>query len=112
LNESTLYTQFVSNGPRRQAYDVDLLKEIRNKQLAGVTVVVAPQRTLALSPWADHLIPLDAPPTFKDEYRPPLDVMFAQLLGLFSSLHAGLQPDRPSPNGAINRVVSHLQVYP
>jgi tagatose-6-phosphate ketose/aldose isomerase len=112
LNESTLYTQFVSNDPRRQAYDVDLLKEIRNKQLAGVTVVVAPQRTLALSPWADHLIPLDAPPTFKDEYRPPLDVMFAQLLGLFSSLHAGLQPDRPSPNGAINRVVSHLQVYP
>jgi tagatose-6-phosphate ketose/aldose isomerase len=112
LNESTLYTEFVSNGPRRQAYDVDLLKEIRDKQLAGVTVAVVPQRTLELHRWADHLIPLDAPPTFKDEYRPPLDVMFAQLLGLFSSLHAGLQPDRPSPNGAINRVVSHLHIYP
>ena len=111
LNKSTLYTHFVSNDPRRRGYDEDLLKEVRNKQLAGVTVAVAPQRSLTLNSAADHLIALDAPPTFKDEYRPPLDVMFAQLLGLFSSLHAGLRPDRPSPSGAINRVVSDLQIY-
>lgn len=112
LNQGTLCTLFISNDPRRQSYDVDLLREIRAKKLAGVTVAVAPQRTLELSPLADYLISLDAPPTFSDEYRPPLDVMFAQLLGLFSSLHAGLQPDRPSPNGAINRVVSQVQIYP
>lgn len=112
LDQSTLYIQFVSSDRRRQPYDLDLLKEIRGKQLAGVTVAVAPQPTLELDRWADYQIPLDVPSTFKDEYRPPLDVMFGQLLGLFSSLNVGLQPDRPSPNGAINRVVSHLRVYP
>ena len=112
LNRDSLCTLFLSNNPRRQPYEIDLLGEIRAKGLAGVTVAVTPQRTAQLESLADRLISLDAPPTFQDEYRPPVDVMFAQLLGLFSSVHAGLQPDRPSPNGAINRVVSHLQVYP
>ena len=112
LNRDSLCTLFLSNDPRRQPYEIDLLREIRAKGLAGVTVAVTPQRSAQLESLTDRLISLDAPPDFKDEYRPPLDVMFAQLLGLFSSVHAGLHPDRPSPNGAINRVVSHLRVYP
>lgn len=112
LNGSTLLTQYISNDPRRQGYDMDLLREVRAKRLAGVTVAVAPQRMAELDGLAERVISLDLPPGFKDEYRPPLDVMFAQLLGLFSSLHVGLRPDNPSPNGAINRVVSHLRIYP
>ena len=112
MNDRTLCCQFISNDPRRQSYDLDLLREIRNKKLAEVIVAVAPRRTSELSSLADHLISLDAPSTFADEYRPPVDVMFAQLLGLFSSLHAGLQPDHPSPNGAISRVVSQVRIYP
>ena len=111
LNRSTLFTLFVSNDPLRQGYELDLLREVRSKQLAGVTVAVAPRRMPELGPLADYVISLDASPTLGDEYRPPLDVMFAQLLGLFSSLSAGLQPDHPSPNGAIGRVVSHVHIY-
>lgn len=111
LDKNTVFTQFLSNDPRRQKYELDLLREIRDKHLAGITVAVAPQHLPELESLADYVISLDAPATFKDEYRPPVDVMFAQLLGLFSSLHAGLQPDHPSPNGAINRVVAHLQIY-
>jgi tagatose-6-phosphate ketose/aldose isomerase len=111
LDKNTLFTQFISNDPRRQKYELDLLSEIRDKKLAGITVAVAPQHLPGLESLADYVISLDAPATFKDEYRPPIDVMFGQLLGLFSSLHAGLRPDHPSPNGAINRVVAHLQIY-
>lgn len=39
------------------------------------------------------------------------DVMFAQYLGLFSSLKVGLKPDCPSPSGVISRVVSHVAIY-
>jgi tagatose-6-phosphate ketose/aldose isomerase len=46
-----------------------------------------------------------------DAYRPALDVIFGQLLGLFASIHAGLKPDVPSPNGAISRVVPELSIY-
>jgi tagatose-6-phosphate ketose/aldose isomerase len=112
LDQNTLLTHFISNDSHRQGYDFDLLREVRAKKLAGVTVAVTPQRSAELDGLADHVISLDLPPQFKDEYRPALDVMFAQSLGLFSSLHLGLRPDHPSPNGAINRVVSHLRIYP
>jgi tagatose-6-phosphate ketose/aldose isomerase len=79
--------------------------------LAGITIAIAPQHLPGLDSLADYVISLDAPAALKDEYRPPVDVMFAQLLGLFSSLNAGLRPDHPSPSGAINRVVAHLQIY-
>ena len=46
-----------------------------------------------------------------DALRPPLDVIFGQLLGLFCSLEAGLKPDTPSPTGAISRVVSHVRIH-
>jgi tagatose-6-phosphate ketose/aldose isomerase len=111
LDKSTLFTQFISNDPRRQKYEIDLLTEIRDKDLAGITVAVAPQHLSGLESIADHVLSLGVPKALKDEYRPQVDVMFAQLLGLFSSLNAGLQPDHPSPNGAINRVVAHLQIY-
>jgi tagatose-6-phosphate ketose/aldose isomerase len=111
LHRSTLFTQYISNDRRRQRYDLDLLKEIERKALAGLTMAVTPGVMPEVNSLADHVISLDAPPAFQDEYRPPLDVMFAQLLGLFSSMQAGLQPDCPSPNGAISRVVSHVQIY-
>jgi len=111
LDKNTLFAQFVSNDSRRQKYELDLLREIRDKRLAGITIAIAPQRLPGLESLADYVISLEAPTTLKDEYRPPVDVMFAQLLGLFSSLNAGLRPDHPSPSGAINRVVAHLQIY-
>jgi tagatose-6-phosphate ketose/aldose isomerase len=46
-----------------------------------------------------------------DAYRPPVDALFGQLLGLFASLRQGLKPDTPSPNGAIRRVVSEVNIY-
>jgi len=33
------------------------------------------------------------------------------LLGLFASIREGLRPDEPSPQGAINRVVSHVTIH-
>jgi tagatose-6-phosphate ketose/aldose isomerase len=46
-----------------------------------------------------------------DAYRPPVDALFGQLLGLFESLRQGLKPDSPSTNGAISRVVSEINIY-
>jgi tagatose-6-phosphate ketose/aldose isomerase len=60
---------------------------------------------VALEPGSDAH---NAPP---DALRPPLDVIFGQLLGLFCSLEAGLAPDTPSPSGAISRVVSQVRIH-
>jgi tagatose-6-phosphate ketose/aldose isomerase len=39
-------------------------------------------------------------------------ILPAQLLGYFSSLKCGLNPDRPSASGAISRVVEGVIIYP
>ncbi len=45
-----------------------------------------------------------------DLYRPALDVIVGQLMGLYSSVAAGLRPDAPSPGTVISRVVQEFQI--
>jgi tagatose-6-phosphate ketose/aldose isomerase len=111
LDENTLFVAFLSSTEKRRCYEIDLLKEIREKRLGRVTVVVSPQPYDGLDGLADFVLSLDAPRALADEYRAPVDIILGQLLGLFHSLNAGLQPDRPSPNGVISRVVSKVNIY-
>lgn len=111
LDENTLFVAFLSNNEKRRHYEIDLLKEIRMKRLGRVTVVVTPQPYDGLGELADYVLSLDTSIALVDEYLPPVDIILAQLLGLFHSLNAGLQPDRPSPNGVISRVVSQVNIY-
>jgi tagatose-6-phosphate ketose/aldose isomerase len=108
LDESTLFVSFLSRDLRRRNYELDLLREVNKKQLGKLRVVVAPDVADPVGRLADYVLSMHAP---SDEYRAPLDVMLAQLLGLFCSLRLGLKPDCPSPNGAISRVVSNVKIY-
>jgi tagatose-6-phosphate ketose/aldose isomerase len=111
VDKNTLLVAFLSSEENRRCYEIDLLKEIREKRLGKVTVVVTPQPDDALNALADFVLSLDAPKSLADDYRAPVDTILGQLLGLFCSLHAGLKPDCPSPNGVISRVVSHVNIY-
>jgi tagatose-6-phosphate ketose/aldose isomerase len=122
LDGNTLFVSFLSRDRRRRSYELDLLEEVHTKRLGKLRVVVTPASTERLDAIADHVLSLDLPenlpanlrghsPKLGDDYRAPVDVMLAQLLGLFCSLRLGLKPDSPSPNGAISRVVSHVNIY-
>jgi tagatose-6-phosphate ketose/aldose isomerase len=119
LSGETLLVASLSGEPRRKGYEIDLLAEVRRKELGGKRIVISANRDAAAERLADEVINLDLPSHLAprlsrhlaDEYRPPVDVMFGQLLGLFSSLRQGLKPDTPSPNGAISRVVSEVNIY-
>jgi tagatose-6-phosphate ketose/aldose isomerase len=116
LDEQTLLVAFLSGDEKVLSYEVDLLKEIGEKRLVKTRVVVSPAANSRPEISADHIpaahILKHAPSfTTTDDYRPPLDVMFGQLLGLFFSLHLGLKPDCPSPSGAISRVVQNVLIH-
>ena len=111
LDANTLFVLFMSSHDPRQKYELDLLKEIRDKQLGRVIVAVTARQSDAVESLSDHVLSLELPPGFADEYRPPVDIILGQLLGLFCCLNEGLQPDRPSPHNAISRVVSHVNIY-
>jgi len=106
LNMETLFTVFVSTDNRRRRYDLDLLKEIRAKQV--VPAIVAVGAADAASDYSLHCAAFD---DLDDAYRPAVDVIFSQMLGLFSSIELGLKPDSPSPNGIISRVVEKFAIY-
>jgi tagatose-6-phosphate ketose/aldose isomerase len=114
LDANTLFVSFVSRDQRRRNYELDLLEEIHKKQLGKLRVVVTPDSAGRLGALADHVLSLHSPRhalELGDDYRAPVDVMLAQLLGLFCSLRLGLKPDSPSPDGVISRVVSHVNIY-
>jgi tagatose-6-phosphate ketose/aldose isomerase len=110
LDQNTVFVSFLSQDSHRRKYELDLIEEVRRKRLVKLLVAVVPESTSQLDRLADHVLSLNTP-DLADEYRAPVDVILAQLLGLFCSLRLGLQPDCPSPNGAISRVVSHVNIY-
>jgi tagatose-6-phosphate ketose/aldose isomerase len=111
VDGQSLFVAFLSSDPRRRGYEVDLLREIDRKRLGRVRAVVTARGIDDISSLADYCLTLDCPPDFPDVYRPVVDVMLGQLVGLFASMRSGLKPDQPSPSGTITRVVSPIKLY-
>ncbi len=111
LNRDTLFVSLVSSQPQRRKYELDLLREIGSKGLVRTRVAITSADAASLHGEAEYVLAPDTQAAIPDLYRPPLDVLFGQLLGLFSSMHFGLKPDVPSPNGAISRVVQNVGIY-
>ena len=111
LDQNTLFVCFLSGNRRIQNYERDLLNEVGEKRLVKSRIVVAGSEIAVRGSSAEHYLTAGLPGDISDDYRAPVDVMFGQLLGLFFSLQWKLRPDHPSPNGAISRVVQHVNIY-
>jgi tagatose-6-phosphate ketose/aldose isomerase len=111
LDPETLFVCFLSSNQRVQEYERNLLEEIASKQLVTTRVVVAGSNMPGMDLLAEHVLAPRVSVAVADDYRPPVDVIVGQLLGLFFSLRWSLQPDCPSPNGAISRVVQNVSIH-
>lgn len=111
VDGQTVFVAFLSSDARRRGYELDLLREIDRKRLGRVRLAVMIANGDDVSQLADYRLPLAAAPDFPDHYRPVLDVMLGQLIGLFASMRCGLKPDQPSPGGTITRVVQPIKLY-
>jgi tagatose-6-phosphate ketose/aldose isomerase len=111
VDGQTAFVAFLSNEASRRGYELDLLREIDRKRLGRVRAVVSARGNEDVSSLADYSLSLNLAADFPDLYRPALDVMLGQLIGLFASMRSGLKPDRPSPDGTITRVVAPIKLY-
>jgi tagatose-6-phosphate ketose/aldose isomerase len=110
LDEDTLFVCFVDSDERRSRYAKDLLEEIGAKKVVAERIAIGPTDLEAeVSPHCERYLALDG--TTPDMYRPALDVIFGQLVGLYCSVACGMRPDSPSPDGVINRVVQNFHIY-
>ncbi|MBA2733594.1 MAG: hypothetical protein H0U54_11955 [Acidobacteria bacterium] len=106
LREDTLVLCFLSSSPDIRRYEQDLLEELRAKNLGEVVVITPVELGVSVTHQIRAMAPL-----LPDRLRTPFEIVFAQLLGLHLSLRAGLDPDNPSPEGVINRVVQGVRLY-
>jgi len=111
IDADTLFVSLVASQPQRRNYDLDLLREVGDKSLGRTRLAIATSDLAGLGPLADAVLAPERSYDIPDFYRPVLDVIFGQLLGMFASLQFGLKPDAPSPSGAINRVVQNVEIY-
>lgn len=111
VDGDTVFVAFLSNDARRRGYELDLLREIDRKRLGRVRVIVTAQGLNDVTGLSDFSLSLNSTADFPDCYRPVLDVMLGQLIGLFASMRCGLKPDQPSPSGTITRVVQPIKLY-
>jgi tagatose-6-phosphate ketose/aldose isomerase len=110
LDTQTLLLCFVSGDRRRAKYASDLLSEIGEKGIVGERVAVGPASAKAeFAPYCDSYVAVED--DIDDAYRPVVDVIFGQMLGLYCSVAHELKPDSPSPDGVINRVVQKFRIY-
>lgn len=104
LRADTLVICFLSSNPNRRLYEEDLIRELRRKSLGRIVVVGG---DCGLNEVALPAQAADLP----DYLRVPFEIPFAQLIAYHLSLAAGLNPDNPSPEGIITRVVPEFQLH-
>jgi tagatose-6-phosphate ketose/aldose isomerase len=111
LDKTTLLVAFLSSDETVACYERDLLHEVAKKQVVKTRIAVGGHSEMPLDGLADRYLSPDIHTAVPDDCRPPVDVMFGQLLGLFFSLRWNLTPDHPSPAGVISRVVENVKIY-
>ena len=109
INKDTLIVYLVSPNPDVRRYELDLMNTIRKqgRYIACVTVRQQPVEC----PDCELMIDTDLPAGFPDIYGCVSCLFVAQLLGMYKSIDLGLNPDSPSADGNISRVVEGVTLY-
>ncbi len=111
VHSDTLIVCFLSSQPLVRAYECDLIRELNEKQLGMAKVIFGEGIPPDLANDGDVTIDCSGLAALGDDNMPVLDVILGQLLGLFRSMKEGLQPDSPSSDGVINRVVQEFRLH-
>lgn len=107
LRPDSLVLCVLSSDADIRRYEEDLLMELRQKNLGHVIVIGPPS---CASELAHEFVPSVAE-ELPDFLRTPFEIVFPQLLAYYLSLASGSDPDNPSPDGVITRVVQRFQMY-
>ena len=107
LRADTPVICFLSSDPHTLLYEMDLLDDLRDRGLGRLVLVGDHALSATKRDWS---IPAAAP-TLPDALRTPFEIPFAQLLAYHLSVNAKVNPDNPSPNGAVTRVVRPFRLH-
>ncbi|QKY70350.1 SIS domain-containing protein [Lentibacillus sp. CBA3610] len=114
INKKSVAVLFMSEDPYTRKYDMDILRELAADD-SGMKVIALTEKSddtvAALADWVITVNP-EGEDFENDMYLALQYIAFAQTFAMKKSLHVGLSPDNPSPDGVINRVVKGVTIYP
>jgi tagatose-6-phosphate ketose/aldose isomerase len=111
VHPDTLIVCYLSSHPVVRAYECDLIRELNEKHLGMAKLIFGENIPPDLARDGDVSIDCNGLARSGDENMPVLDAILGQLLGFFRCMKEGLQPDSPSSNGVINRVVHQFMLH-
>ncbi|MBM7835794.1 SIS domain-containing protein [Clostridium sardiniense] len=111
INDNTLVIFMNSNNEYTSLYDMDLIREIHGDIGNHKLAVISYKKNDELSSLCDKYLEIDGQEV-PEVYTVFNYMLFGQMFGLFSSLHLGISPDNPRPDGTVNRVVKGVIIHP
>lgn len=110
VHSNTLVVCFLSSDAQVRAYESDLIRELSRKKLGLGKLIFGERIPQDLAGPADVLVECGGA-ALEDEDWPVLDVIVGQVLAFFRCRKEGLQPDSPSSDGVIHRVVQNFALH-
>jgi tagatose-6-phosphate ketose/aldose isomerase len=112
VNEQTVLVFLFSPDPQVFQYEKDLVEEILEDGIAKYCLGVFCDAEQAQELDLDQKIIFDLEGDVRySDYNLLLYVLPAQIIGFYKSLYLGLNPDSPSQNNVISRVVKGVTIY-
>lgn len=111
INDNTLVIFMNSVNEYTNLYDMDLIKEIHGDVGNHKLAVISYKKNDELNSLCDRYIEINGE-DIPEIYTLFNYMLFGQMFGLFSSLHLGISPDNPRPDGTVNRVVKGVIIHP
>jgi tagatose-6-phosphate ketose/aldose isomerase len=111
VHADTLLVCFLSSDATVRAYECDLIRELNQKDLGMMKLIVGDAVPSELARDRDLVINCPGLAEVGEYSAPVIEVVIAQLLGFFRCLREGLRPDSPSKDGVINRVVQSFALH-
>lgn len=104
LKDGSIFILVRSNDEYKRKYEADLLKEVNEVQDKYQILVLDSQA-------GEGITQIPNIESLNDFELGLIYLMFGQLLASKKSVQLGLNPDNPSPDGFINRVVKGVTIY-
>ncbi|MFC4802207.1 SIS domain-containing protein [Neobacillus sp. GCM10023253] len=109
VNDKAVIFTFVSNQYYTRKYDLDMLNELKQDQVASLICAISVDGDSNYS--GDSFLFDREAGIVPDAYLSLPFVMVGQTIALLSSIKVGNTPDTPSPSGTVNRVVKGVTIH-
>ena len=109
IDDDTLIVYLLSNQDEVQQYEKDLINQINGHSIGLTTLCIAENKPESIE--TDYAVSLADQDQLDDRLWPIACTLPGQIIGFYKSLTFNYDPDNPSPDGTISRVVEGVTIY-